>query len=155
MAARDRLQPQLTYIWAENAEEYENEKALQGVEDCKQNLEGEGSLADGEGPQNPGETKEDHNSQQTDCQTNGGFPLLLVTDSFAQLVPGVPDENHNDYDVHDEVKQKDGKYRSKKGSKEDPHITNEATVEIHTVVLLWNTLNFLNLQLVCVCVSDH
>ena len=99
----DSFQPQLTHFWAEDAEEYENEKPLERVEDCKQNLESEGGLADGEGSQDPRQAKQNHNSQQIYGEANVGFPLLLVAHGFAQLVSRVLDQNHNDYDVDDQV----------------------------------------------------
>ena len=74
------LKPHLTDIFAEYTEEEEDEKALEGVEDRKKDLEGEGSPSDCECTEQPGESKQEHHTTDADNEADGSFcvhPLIL------------------------------------------------------------------------------
>ena len=128
---REQLQPRLSGILAENTEEKEDEETLKSVEDHEENLESNGSCStsessDSECTKEPRQTKEGHDTCNTDEQSDGSFLSHLFIGT-AECFPSVLDEDADHHDKDDNIKDQDGKDGAQEGTKEYCSIRDKAT----------------------------
>ena len=128
---REQLQPRLSSILAKHTEEKEDEETLKSVEEHKENLECSGSCStskssDSKCTKEPCQTKEGHDTCNTDEQSDGSFLVHLFIGS-TKCFPSVLDEDADHHDKDDNIKDQDGKDWAQEGTKEYCRIRDKAT----------------------------
>ena len=125
VATREHLSPKIPCILAEHTEEEKYEEALEGVENCKEDLEHQRGLGDGQCSKYPRQSKQEHHAhdanKQTDCFC---FTHLFLHSSPA--VHGVSEQHHHHNDKYDSIEEQNGEDGAQEGTKEHGNITNEA-----------------------------
>ena len=98
-------------------EEQEDEKALQGVEQAEEDLEGEtGRVDDGERAEGPGQTEKNRDGQHALQALDGHTPLALVSGpDFVGTAGQLADHKHRDDDVEEENQANDEKLAEVEG----------------------------------------
>ena len=127
----EHLQPRHSSILAENTEEKEDEETLKSIEDHEEDLESNGSCStsessDSECTKEPRQTKEGHDTCNTDDQSDDSF-LVHLFFGTTKCFPSVLDEDADHHDKDDNIKDQDGKDGAQEGTKEYCRIRDKAT----------------------------
>ena len=103
-ATGEHLFPTFSGFLAEDTRKEEDKESLKRVENREKSLEGlpKSRCREGEDSKEPGESKEEHHSTDTDHQTYDGFAAdcFLLSSSCA---PSVTNQNHNHPDEDDHI----------------------------------------------------
>ena len=96
-------------------------------------MEGSGSSSvsepsDSQCTKQPCQTKEGHDTCNTDEQSDGSF-LVHLFFGTSKSFPSVLDENHNHHDKNDSIEEQDDKNGTQESSKEYNRVRDEATME--------------------------
>ena len=104
---------------------------MKSIEDHKENLEGSGSSgvskpSDSECTKKPRQTKKEHDTGNTDEQSDGSFYVHLLFGMF-KCVSSVCDEDPNHHDKDDNIEDQDSKDGAQEGTKEYCGVKDKAT----------------------------
>ena len=125
----DAFHPQLSYIFAQDAEEQEDKEALEGIEEHKKDLESERAIFNCKSSKDPRQAEEEHYTRDADEKSDGSCSTIHLVLQTNGCVLGLSDENSYHHDKHDNVEEEDSKDGTQECPKEHSNFTDEATAE--------------------------